>query len=275
MSHRLAELRDEVAAAIDEIEQSAKELDLEPAAPAHAASRDERVPAAFEPDLRDALRITAAVMPARRQPAAQPSRAWTIRAAMAPVPTAIAPARSVREGQPAPGEAPPPIDEWRPHRGRRAAVRTVLALLVAAAAAFVAVNLLHIFPNSSGPPGAHAPRVTLTSLRPVAVAAAQDAATAPTRTSFPGGTATVFLDVRYQGNAAATPLQIAVSARPAGATSSTSTGAMVLNRNFLLDGSGDTVISLTAPAGAFAPGAYVVVARVDGTVAGTCAFVVG
>jgi hypothetical protein len=212
-------------------------------------------------------------MPARRQPAAQPSRAWTIRAAMAPVPTAIAPARSVREGQPGRSEAPPPIDEWRPHRGRRAAVRTVLALLVAAAAAFVVVNLLHIFPNSSGPPAAHAPSVTLTSLRPVAAATAQDAATAPTHTSFPAGTATVFLDVRYQSNAAATPLQIAVSARPAGATSST--GAMVLNRNFLLGGSGDTVISLTAPVGAFAPGAYVVVARIDGTVAGTSSFVVG
>jgi hypothetical protein len=273
MPHRLAELRDEVAAAIDEIEQSARELDLEPAASPQAALTDHRVAAAFEKDLRETLRVTAAMMPARRVPAAQPSRAWTMRAATETVPASIAPARAVGDGRPARSEALPPIDEWRLHRGRRAAVRTAITLLVAAAAAFVAVNLLHVFPNSSGPPATHAPSVTLTSLRPVSAAAAQNAAAAPTRTSFPAGTATVFLDVRYHGNAAATPLQIAVSARPAGATSSTD--AVVLNRRFVLGAGGDTVITLSAPAGAFAPGNYIVVARVDGTVAGTSSFVVG
>ena len=176
MPHRMAELRDEVAAAIDEIEQSAKELDLQPAAPVETLPTAETALAAFAPDFRESLRVTAAVMPARRQQAVQSGRAWTTRAATEPVPTAIAPARSMHL---APNEPPPLIEEWRPHPGRRAAVRAVLVLLVAAAVAFVALNLLNVFPRSSAPPAAHAPSVTLTSLRPVAAAAASAAATAP------------------------------------------------------------------------------------------------
>ena len=271
MSDRMAELRGEVAATIGEIEQLGRRLETAPSTQPGPERRSDAWSAA-DSDYREVVRIGDAVMPVRVKPEPRVARPWSPAAAMepvAPAPTAGATDMAPRDTR---AVLPPLLVDDAPPRRRAFVARLVIAALAATGIVLSALLLAGVFPSGSRAPVAQSPAVSLTSLRVVAAAGPQDVPMALSRTSFPAGTATVYIDARYQGDAADSAMRIALTARPATAPQTSTT---LLNREFLLSRTGESVIALTAPGGTFAPGEYSVSARVNGAVVGLSTFHIG
>ncbi len=197
---------------------------------------------------------------------APPGRPWSMAAAMEPIgsPPVERFTPPGVEGPPPPPAATPPIPD-PPGRHFPAAIvgSSLLALLV------IVVVLLKLLPGVSPAPAPSATagptdHVALTAVRPVAPAAPGGGAMLPTQVSFPAGTATVDIEVSSGGVAVQAPVSVSVSVGQPART--------VIVATYLLNPSGETVISLTPAGGAFAPGEYSVAITAGGQRLGATSF---
>ena len=194
-------------------------------------------------------------------PLSAPSaRPWTVAAAMEPVAAARAEPVAVSGEQLLlqPSDADLPIEPPAHHRFPALIGAGVIALIVVPA---IAVRLLPAAHNT--PPPATA-QIALTAVRPVASSAAISGVIPPTQISFPAGTATVSIDVNSGGKGGQAPVEMVVTV---GQPSQT-----LIDREYVLNRAGDTLIALTPASGTYAPGNYTVTIRSNGATIGSTAF---
>jgi hypothetical protein len=189
-------------------------------------------------------------------------RPWTLAAAMEPIPAPAAdrgaPARSTMPLRP---PEPPPLLEHHPSRVAAAIIGSSLIgiLLIAGVAIrlFSGMGAVH-------PPTHAAGQISLTGVRPVATAAAQDGGSPTTQISFPAQTPVVDIEVNSGGAAGQEPVEITVAmGRPA---------QIITENAYVLAQSGDTVVPLTPPGASFAPGDYTVTITYRGALLGSTNF---
>ena len=213
-------------------------------------------------------RITDAVMPrvSIAVPRAPAGRPWTLSAAMEPVPEHRRFRLDGRTRHDAGADAAA-LYLSSGRRSRRAIFATVaLCLLLAGAGTLL---LLRAYQRPAASPPRQRAAVALTALRTVAAAMPNQAATAPTTRTFPRGTHSILIDVRYRGQTV-DPLTFLVVSRSA----STAAVATVLQRSYVLTSGGEAVIPLEAPGGGFTSGTYTVMAQWHGELLGGASFTV-
>ncbi len=238
MPDQRALLRGRLASAIDAIADVASGLEPPQVGPAHASPPP---------------------------PPAPVGRPWSMAAAMEPIgapPVERFPSPGTPPPPPPP-TAPPPPDPPGRHLPTAIIGSSLLALIVAA------VVVLRLLPGASPALLPSAPRgptghVALTAVRPVAPITSGGGATLPTQVSFPAGTATVDIEVSSGGATVQAPVSVSVSVGQPART--------VIDATYLLNPSGETVITLTPAGGAFAPGDYSVAITAGGLRLGATAF---
>jgi hypothetical protein len=193
-------------------------------------------------------------------PTAPSGRPWTVAAAMEPIAAAraepvVAPGEQLRLQ---PFDAALPIDPPAHHRFPALIGAGLIALIVVLA---IAVRLL---PAARNPPPAVTAQIALTAVRPVASSAPVGGVFPPTQISFPAGTSTVSIDVNAGGQGGQAPVEILVSVGQPAQT--------LIDHEYVLNRSGDTLIALTPASGTYAPGSYTVVIRSNGATIGSTAF---
>ncbi len=190
-------------------------------------------------------------------------RPWSITAAMEPIASPPVERFSPHGAPPPPPPPPVPPSADPPGRHFPTAIigSSLLALIV------IVVVVLRLLPTASPAPAAPAgptDQVALTAVRPVASAASAGDSMLRTQVSFPAGTTTVDIEVSSGGAAVLAPVTVSVSVgQPA---------RLLIDATYLLNPSGETVISLTPAGGAFAPGDYAVAITADGLRLGATAF---
>lgn len=243
-------LRGRLADAIRDV--SAVTGDLVPAgAPAHA-SRAAGSP--LRPVAGQSMPSCAPLPPVRT------SRPWSVAVATEPLGTPPSERRTVplREVAPAPVVA---VARASARSRRRVFAVAAAGALIAAA---VALTVSRLMPKAA--PAEHTVPITLTGVRPVA-APVWAGVSPPTQLWFPAGTATVYLDLRPGVRSMTGPVGVTVAAgQPQ---------VVVINRLYVLNAAGDTVIALAAPSTSFAAGQFVVTISFDGARLGTAVFTVG
>ncbi len=164
---------------------------------------------------------------------------------------------------PPPPLPPAPPTLYPPERHFPTAIigSSLLALLV------IVVVVLRLLPNAS--PAAPAPstptdQIALTAVRPVSPPAAAGGAMLPTQVSFAAGTTSVDIEVSSGGATVQAPVTVSVSVGQA--------AQPIIDATYLLNPSGETVITLTPAGGAFAPGDYSVAITANGLRLGATAF---
>lgn len=202
--------------------------------------------------------VTKATAPAPPPPPLELiGRAWTLAAAMEPI-LVPAPPRSTAPLRP---PEPPPLPEHHPSRLPLAIIgSSLVGILVIGGVA------LHLLTGSAAVhPQTHATQqISLTGIRPVATAAAQDGASPTTQVSFPAKTPVVDIEVNSGGAAGQEPVEIAVAlGHPA---------QIITENAYVLAQSGETLVPLTPPGASFAPGDYTVTITYRGTLLGSTSF---
>jgi hypothetical protein len=193
-------------------------------------------------------------------PSSAPSgRPWTVAAAMEPIAQARID-RLVAEGSSSrlhSGGATRPAGPPGHHR---------LPAIFGAALIAVAVILvvaLRLLPASRPAPTVPTAQIALTAVRPVA-SAPVGGLVPPTQVSFPAGTSTVSIDVNSSEATGHAPVEIQVSVGQPAQT--------LIDHEYVLDPSGNTLIPLTPASGSFAPGDYTVTIISNGATVGSTAF---
>jgi hypothetical protein len=193
-------------------------------------------------------------------PASAPAgRPWTIAAAMEPI--AVERPEPVAQSEQLllqPSDTPFPIEPPAHHRFPALVGAGLIVLIVVLA---IAVRLL---PAARNTPPAVTAQIALTAVRPVASSAPVGGAFPPTQISFPAGTSTVSIDVNAGGKGGQAPVEIVVSIGQPAQT--------LIDHEYVLNRSGDTLIALTPASGTYAPGSYTVVIRSNGDTIGSTAF---
>lgn len=184
-------------------------------------------------------------------------RPWTLAAAMEPIAVA-APDRSMTALRPP--QPPPPLEHHASRLPLAVIGSSLLGVLLIAA---VAVRIVIGSPAAQSPAHATEP-ISLTGVRPVATAAAQQGASPVTQVSFPARTSVVDIEVNSGRAAGQQPVEIAVAlGHP----------AQTISENaYVLDPSGDTVVPLMPPGATFAPGDYTVTITYRGALLGSTTF---
>ncbi|HVC42212.1 MAG TPA: hypothetical protein VND54_09565 [Candidatus Saccharimonadales bacterium] len=189
-------------------------------------------------------------------------RPWTLAAAMepvlAPVVERVPPPRAMLPQ--APPEPPPPLEH---HRSR-----TPLVILGSSVASVVMIAVLAIRLLQGGAavraPANPPAEIALTGVRPVASAPAAGGALPVTQVSFPAKTPVVDIEVNSGGAAGQAPVQVVVTVGQPAQT--------IIQNDYVLSPSGDTVIPLAPPGGTFAPGNYAVTITDRGELLGSTVF---
>ncbi len=189
-------------------------------------------------------------------------RPWTLAAAMEPVPSPsterLAPPRATLPLRPP--EPPPPLEYQRS--------RTPLVIIGSTLAGFILIAIIAIRLLQGGAvphgPASSPSEFALTGVRPVASAPEVGGAAPVTQVSFPAKTAVVDIEVNSGGAAGQTPVRVVVTAGQPAQT--------IIQNDYVLSPSGDTVIPLAAPGGAFAPGDYSVTITDRGELLGSTSF---
>jgi hypothetical protein len=128
----------------------------------------------------------------------------------------------------------------------------------------ILVLVLRLLHSAPGAPTAVTGQIALTDVRPVASSGPLAGTLPPTQVSFPAGTATVSIDVNSGTRAGQAPVEIVVTVGPL--TQS------IIDRNYVLNASGQTIIPLTPAGGTYAPGDYTVTITSDGSTLGSTEF---
>jgi len=164
-----------------------------------------------------------------------------------------------------PPPPPPPALAAEPPQGRRFPTAIIgSSLLALIVVAVVVLRLLSSAPHAPAAPPGPKGHIALTAVRPVASAVAPGGALLPTQVSFAEGTRTVDIEVSSGGATVQAPVTVAVSVgQPS---------HMIIDATYLLNQSGETVISLTPPGGAYAPGDYSVAITTNGQLLGATVF---
>ena len=180
----------------------------------------------------------------------------------------IAPPQVERSSPSGTAASPPPLPPappslYPPERRFPTAIigSSMLALLV------IVVVVLRLLPNASPSapsPAAQTDQIALTAVRPVAPPAAAGGAVLPTQVSFAPGTTSVDIEVSSGGATVQAPVTVSVSAGPS--------APPIIDATYLLNPSGETVITLTPPGGPFAAGDYSVAITANGLRLGATAF---
>jgi hypothetical protein len=201
-----------------------------------------------------------AAQPASPPPPAAPAgRPWTVAAATEPISAALLervgdsgllPAVHLSDTFPPAGPA---------HHRFPAIVGTALIGL-----AVILVITLRVLPAPPAAPTAVTGEIALTAVRPVASSNPAGGLLPPTQISFPAGTSTVSIVVNSGGPAGHAPVEIRVSVGQPAQT--------LIDREFVLDASGTTLIPLSPASGPFAPGNYRVTIISNGATVGSTAF---
>jgi len=158
-----------------------------------------------------------------------------------------------------PSNAAPPIEPPAHHRFPAALIGAgVIGLIV------VLVIAVRLLPASRSTPTPVTTQIALTAVRPVASSAPVAGVNPPTQISFAAGTSTVSIDVNSGGKPGQAPVEILVSVGQPAQT--------LIDHEYVLDTSGDTLIALTPASGTYAPGNYTVTIMSDGASIGTTAF---
>jgi hypothetical protein len=209
---------------------------------------------------------TQAKAPTPRPPLESVGRPWTLAAAMEPIATPIvehtAPGRAAQQATAMAYEPPPPPEHHRSRAPLAIIGSTFVALIV------IGVAALHFLGGAAAvpPPDSPSAQILLTGVRPVASAPANGGSLPATQVSFPAKTSVVDIEVNSGGPAGQAPVQIVVTAgQPA---------QRIIQNDYVLSQSGDTVIPLAPPGGDFAPGEYTVVITYKGALLGSTAFAV-
>jgi hypothetical protein len=191
-------------------------------------------------------------------------RPWTLAAAMEPIAAPIVPpvAQQHSAPPPMPPEPPPPLEHHRSRLPLGVIGASVLGVVLIAG---LAVHFLG-GGGSVQVPIHHVEQVSLTGVRPVAQAPAATGVVPATQVSFPAKTSVVDIEVNSGGTAGEAPIQIVVTAGEPAQT--------IIQNDYVLSQSGATVIALTPPGGAFAPGEYAVTITYRGSLLGATAFAV-
>jgi hypothetical protein len=121
-----------------------------------------------------------------------------------------------------------------------------------------------VLPAPPAAPTAVTGQIALTAVRPVASSNPAGGLLPPTQISFPAGTSTVSIVVNSGGPAGHAPVEIRVSVGQPAQT--------LIDREFVLDASGTTLIPLSPANGTFAPGNYRVTIISNGATVGSTAF---
>src|SRR4029077_6429481 len=207
-----------------------------------------------------APQATRAIAPAPTPPPLESAgRPWTLAAAMEPVPALIV--EGVAHYSPSRPSWPPPPPEH--HRSR-----LPMAIMGSTFVVLVAVIVGHLLSSGAvvqGPTHSIG-TISLTGVRPVALAPAPGGAVPVTQVSFPAKTPVVDIEVNSGGAAGQEPVQVLVTVGQPAQT--------IIDNAYVLSQSGDTVIPLTPPGGVFAPGDYAVTITYKGALVGSTAFAV-
>jgi hypothetical protein len=193
-------------------------------------------------------------------PSAPSGRPWTIAAAMEPIAQAridrlVAAGSSSRlHSRGATRPAGPP--------GHHRLQAIFGAALIAVAV--ILVVALRLLPTSRPAPAVPTAQIALTAVRPVASSAPVGGLVPPTQVSFPAGTSTVSIDVNSSEATGHAPVDIQVSVGQPAQT--------LIDHEYVLDASGNTLIPLTPASGSFAPGDYTVTIISNGATVGSTAF---
>jgi hypothetical protein len=188
-------------------------------------------------------------------------RLWTIAAAMEPIAAAhiepvAAPGTQPRVQTP---DVAYPTEPPAHHRFPAAMIGAgVIGLIV-----ILAIGL-RLLPASRTTPPAVTAQIALTAVRPVASSASAGDVIPPTQISFPAGTSTVSIDVNSGGKAGQAPVEILVRVGQPAQT--------LIDHEYVLDTSGDTLIALTPASGTYAPGNYTVTIISNGARLGATTF---
>ena len=190
-------------------------------------------------------------------------RPWTLAAAMEPLPSPVVEAAPPPRASlaVAPPEPLPPLEH---HRSR-----WPFAIIGSSFLGLVLIAAITIRVLSGGtvvhPPGSSTGKIALTGVRPVAAAPSVAGALPATQVSFPAKTAVVDIEVN-SGGAAGAPVHVVVTIGQPAQT--------IIQSDYVLSQSGDTVIPLALSGGAFAPGNYSVTITYRGALLGSTAFAV-
>jgi hypothetical protein len=207
--------------------------------------------------------------PAARTPGspraqAPPGRPWTLAAAMEPVTSVVV------------EHAPPPLpphasgsvhsSEFTPPYEPPSHHRLPVAIIGGSVIGIVAILavVLRLIPSAPATPNTVITQVALTAVRPVASSPPVGGPVPPTQISFPAGTKTVSIDVNSATAKGQAPVEIVVSLGDPALT--------ILDNDYVLDASGDTLIPLTPSSGTYAPGEYSVTISHNGVTLGSTAF---
>ena len=189
-------------------------------------------------------------------------RPWTLAAAMEPVPSPaverLAPRRATLPLRP-----PEPLPPLEYHRSRTPLVVIGSTLVGLVLIAVIAIRLLQGGPAPNAPTRSTG-EFALTGVRPVASAPGVGGAVPVTQVSFPSKTTVVDIEVNSGGAAGQTPVQVVVTAGQPAQT--------IIQNDYVLSPSGDTVIPLASPGGTFAPGDYSVTITDKGELLGSTSF---
>jgi hypothetical protein len=161
-----------------------------------------------------------------------------------------------------PPQPPPPLQH---HRWGTPLVIIGSGLLGAALIAMVAIRLLQAGATVQTPTHI-TQQIALTGVRPVAAAPPAAGVAAETQVSFPAKTSVVDIEVNSGAAAGQAPVQVAVALGDPAET--------IIQNAYVLNPTGDTVIPLTPPGAAFAPGDYTVTISYRGALLGSTAFAV-
>jgi len=201
-----------------------------------------------------------------RPPLESVGRPWTLAAAMEPIATPIVertePGRVAHQATTMALEPPPPPEHHRSRAPLAIIGSTFTGLIV------IGVAALHFLGGSAAapPPDRPSAQILLTGVRPLAAAPAAGGSVPATQVSFPAKTSVVDIEVNSGGPAGQAPVQIVVTAgQPA---------QRIIQNDYVLSQSGDTVIPLAPPGGDFAPGEYTVTITYKGAPLGSTAFAV-
>jgi hypothetical protein len=190
-------------------------------------------------------------------PAAPSGRPWTVAAAMEPV--AQAPIDRVAVGSLSRLHSRDVRPAGPPGHHRFPAI--IGAVITLAVLAVIGVRLL---PGSRPAPATPTAQIALTAVRPVAPAAPVGGLVPPTQVSFPAGTSTVSIDVNSSAATGHAPVEIRVGVGQPAQT--------LIDHEYVLDASGNTLIPLTPASGTYAPGDYTVTIMSNGATVGSTAF---
>jgi hypothetical protein len=140
-------------------------------------------------------------------------------------------------------------------------------LIIGAAIVTVAGILVighRLLPASRPAPATRTAQIALTAVRPVAPSAPVGGVVPPTQVSFPAGTSTISIDVNSSEATGHAPVEIRVSVGQPGQT--------LIDHEYVLDASGNTLIPLTPASGTYAPGNYAVTIISNGATVGSTVF---